>query len=111
MMLPPLSPDYVPDEFREEQRASLTEARSALWNRKGGEVPPRALDPSKTMALPPLSPDYVPEEFHHETVVLPPPTARKSEPTAPPAPSKPVDNSKTLALPPLSPIVPATQTM
>ena len=103
MMLPPLSPDYVPDEFREEQRASLTEARSALWNRKGGEVPPRALDPSKTMALPPLSPDYVPEEFRDKTAVLPAPTARKSESTASSAPPKPVDNSKTMALPPLSP--------
>jgi serine/threonine protein kinase/tetratricopeptide (TPR) repeat protein len=111
MMLPPLSPDYVPPEFREEQpRQSLTEARSALWDRSSDPVPPRVIDTSKTMALPPLSPDYVPPEFRDksperpkQTAARSAPPARKSEPTEALTPSRPVDTSKTTALPPLSP--------
>jgi serine/threonine protein kinase/tetratricopeptide (TPR) repeat protein len=111
MMLPPLSPDYVPPEFREEQpRQSLTEARSALWDRTSDPVPPRVADTSKTMALPPLSPDYVPPEFRDKSPERPKQTAarsassaRKSEPVEAPAPSRTVDTSKTTALPPLSP--------
>jgi serine/threonine protein kinase/tetratricopeptide (TPR) repeat protein len=111
MMLTPLSPDYVPPEFREEQpRQSLTEARSALWDRTSDPVPPRVTDTSKTMALPPLSPDYVPPEFRDKSPERPKQTAarsaspaRKSEAVEAPAPSRTVDTSKTTALPPLSP--------
>jgi tetratricopeptide (TPR) repeat protein len=111
MMLPPLSPDYVPPEFREEQpRQSLTEARSALWDRTSDPVPPRVTDTSKTMALPPLSPDYVPPEFRDksperskQTAARSASPARKSEAVDAPAPSRTVDTSKTTALPPLSP--------
>ena len=109
MMLPPLSPDYVPPEFREEQpRASLTEARSALWDRSSDPVPPRVTDTSKTMAMPPLSPDYVPQEFRDserqkQTAARSAPPARKSEPAEAPKPTRTVDTSKTTALPPLSP--------
>ena len=96
MMLPPLSPDYVPPEFREEQpRQSLTEARSALWDRTSDPVPPRVTDTSKTMALPPLSPDYVPQEFRDKSPERPKQTAarsaspaRKSEAVEAPAPSQ-----------------------
>jgi len=106
MMLPPLSPDYVPPEFRDEQSPSLTEARSALWDRKSDPVPPRVTDTGKTMALPPLSPDYVPPEFRNKEA--PTQTAARSTPPAhrskeAPASSRVVDTSKTMALPPLSP--------
>ena len=111
MMLPPLSPDYVPPEFREEQpRQSLTEARSALWDRKSDPSRVAELDTSKTMALPPLSPDYVPPELGDKSPERPKQTAarstssaRKSEAVEAPAPSRTVDTSKTTALPPLSP--------
>lgn len=109
MMLPPLSPDYVPPEFREERPSpSLTEARSALWDRSSDPEPPRVTDTSKTMALPPLSPDYVPHEFRdserpRQTLARSASPARKSEPVEAPAPPRTVDTSKTTALPPLSP--------
>ncbi len=110
MKLPPLSPDYVPPELREGQpRPSLTEARSALWDRSSDPLPARVIDTSKTMALPPLSPDYVPQELRDseppkKTAARPASPARKSEPVeAPLAPSRTVDTSKTMELPPLSP--------
>ena len=72
MVLPPLSPDYIPPEFRDAEREAATQAAARLEStaRKVGAAEAsessRTFDLSKTVALPPLSPDYIPPEFRND---------------------------------------------